>query len=313
MRIGDQILGVVNVETTRPDAYTQTDQRVLETVAAQMAVALENARLYAHVQRHAQELEERVAERTAELQVANERLKSEATERQRTEAGIQRRLQEMPLLYQVSAFIASAADITDALNNVCAKLARFLEAPQAGFAILNSERTAAEVIADYHPPDSPSAMGAVIPVADNPSMAYILKHKAPLVVSQAQADPLLSPVHSIMRQRNVQSILIVPVIAGGEVIGTLGFDSFEQRVFGDADVDLVQHVANQTGQVLMRRRAEEEVQRRARETAALYETSLEINSQPDLPALLQAIVHRAVELVGVRAGGLYLMQGSGDA
>jgi len=71
LRVGDKILGVVNVETTRLNAYTEGDQRVLETVAAQVAIALQNARLYEQVQRHAGELEGRVAKRTAEL---NERM-----------------------------------------------------------------------------------------------------------------------------------------------------------------------------------------------------------------------------------------------
>ena len=190
-------------------------------------------------------------------------LNKNITERKRAQAETQRHLQEMTLLSQVTTAITSAVDVTDALHNVCAELARFLQVPQAGFAILNSERTAAEVVADYHPPGSPSAIGVALPVAGNPSMAYILEHKAPLAVTDAQTDPLLAPVHEVMRQRNTQSLLIVPIIAGGEVIGTLGFDAFQRRVFDDADIDLVQHVASQVGQVLMRKRAEEEIKQRA--------------------------------------------------
>jgi PAS domain S-box-containing protein len=40
---------------------------------------------------------------------------------------------------------------------------------------------------------------------------------------------------------------------------------------------------------------------------ALYETSLEINAQPDAAALLNAIVRRAINLLGVKMGGLYLI------
>jgi PAS domain S-box-containing protein len=55
-------------------------------------------------------------------------------------------------------------------------------------------------------------------------------------------------------------------------------------------------------------RAEETLARRAQEMAALYEISLEINSQPDLRTLLHTIVQRASKLVGTRMGGLYLMR-----
>src|SRR5260370_14863008 len=54
--------------------------------AAQLAIAREQARLRERVERHAGELEQRVAERTLELSVANERLEREIVERRRAEA-----------------------------------------------------------------------------------------------------------------------------------------------------------------------------------------------------------------------------------
>ncbi|MFN2220172.1 MAG: PAS domain S-box protein, partial [Anaerolineae bacterium] len=57
-----------------------------------------------------------------------------------------------------------------------------------------------------------------------------------------------------------------------------------------------------------RKRAEKALARHAREMAALYETSLEINAQPDLSTLLSAIVRRATELVEARQGSMYLLE-----
>ncbi|MBI5826041.1 MAG: PAS domain S-box protein [Chloroflexi bacterium] len=45
MRVQDRVIGVVNVESIQPRAYSEDDQRVLETVAAQIAVAIQNTRL----------------------------------------------------------------------------------------------------------------------------------------------------------------------------------------------------------------------------------------------------------------------------
>ncbi|MBK9093591.1 MAG: PAS domain S-box protein [Anaerolineae bacterium] len=56
IRVGDAVLGVINVESPRPAAYSENDQRVLETVAAQIGVAIQNARLYQQAQ---QEIAER--------------------------------------------------------------------------------------------------------------------------------------------------------------------------------------------------------------------------------------------------------------
>jgi PAS domain S-box-containing protein len=61
-----------------------------------------------------------------------------------------------------------------------------------------------------------------------------------------------------------------------------------------------------------RKRAEVALRRRNTELEALYKTSLEINAQPDLSTLLHTIVERAVELLGARMGGLYLMRPDGQ-
>jgi PAS domain S-box-containing protein len=185
-----------------------------------------------------------------------ERLRRRNAELEAAVSQVERRPQHVTLLTRITTLIASATDMTDALQHVCSELARYLGVPQAGFAILDPQRSGAEVIADYHPPDSPSAMGATLPVHGNPSMEYILKHRTALVVEDAQTDPLLAPVRNLMRQRNVLSILIVPIIARGEVVGTLGFDAFEKRVFEEADIRLVQHVANQAGQLLLSKQSE---------------------------------------------------------
>lgn len=56
MKVGDRVIGVINVESVRPAAYSESDQRLLETVAAQLAVAIHNARLYEDLQRAYEQL-----------------------------------------------------------------------------------------------------------------------------------------------------------------------------------------------------------------------------------------------------------------
>jgi len=76
LKAGDQVIGVINIESDQPDAYSEVDESVLETVAAQISIAIQNAQLHEKIQQHADELELRVQERTAQLQVANKELES---------------------------------------------------------------------------------------------------------------------------------------------------------------------------------------------------------------------------------------------
>jgi signal transduction histidine kinase len=66
----DDVIGVMEIHQGSADSFDEVNVTLLSTVAAQAAVALDNAYLYAEVQRYASELEERVQERTAKLQEA---------------------------------------------------------------------------------------------------------------------------------------------------------------------------------------------------------------------------------------------------
>lgn len=56
IKIEDRVLGVINAEHEARDHFSAADQQLLQTLAGQTAVAMENARLYAKTQRNAHEL-----------------------------------------------------------------------------------------------------------------------------------------------------------------------------------------------------------------------------------------------------------------
>ncbi len=60
--------------------------------------------------------------------------------------------------------------------------------------------------------------------------------------------------------------------------------------------------------VTERKQVEEAQARHAQIMSALYETSLEINAQPDMSTLLPAIVQRAARLLDANMGGIYLVR-----
>lgn len=67
---GDVVIGVLNVEAYEVGALDGEDLRLLTLLADQVSVAIENAALYDRLQRHTEELELVVGERTAELSQA---------------------------------------------------------------------------------------------------------------------------------------------------------------------------------------------------------------------------------------------------
>jgi signal transduction histidine kinase len=75
LQIANRCVGAVEALNKRDSrGFSQEDVKTLTALAAQAAIAIENARLYEAVVDHAERLEERVRERTAELQARNEEL-----------------------------------------------------------------------------------------------------------------------------------------------------------------------------------------------------------------------------------------------
>jgi signal transduction histidine kinase len=74
LRVGERVIGVMNVAFLEPHTFDENELRLLELLATQAAIAIQNAHLHEQVQRHAAELKQRVAERTRELTAANEKL-----------------------------------------------------------------------------------------------------------------------------------------------------------------------------------------------------------------------------------------------
>ncbi len=65
LMVGERVIGVIEAASSRSDAFSAADERLMTTVARQLAIAIENARLY-------QETQRRLAEMTALYQLARQ-------------------------------------------------------------------------------------------------------------------------------------------------------------------------------------------------------------------------------------------------
>src|SRR5258705_1913091 len=91
LRLGlrDEI-GVIVAGSQRADFPGETERLLLRVAANQAAIGLQEARLLSEQKRVAEELDQRVAQRTSQLLAANEELEKEIAERKRAEEKLRR-------------------------------------------------------------------------------------------------------------------------------------------------------------------------------------------------------------------------------
>jgi PAS domain S-box-containing protein len=222
------------------------------------------------------------------------------TQQKWAEDKIRQRNRELTLLNRIIAAATSTLDVNQVLGIVCRELAEAFDLPQAAAALLNAEGTAAVVVAEYLEPGRPSGMGKIFPVAGYPAMEHILEHRTPLMIPDMQTDERLAPVREQLRPRGAVSMLIVPLMVRGEVVGTIGLDAIEWREFDEEEIALAQNVAVAAGQALETAQLHEALQRHAQRLEVLHDIDRAILTAQSSEAIGQAALRHLQQLVACR-------------
>ncbi|HET7790810.1 MAG TPA: GAF domain-containing protein [Gemmatimonadales bacterium] len=98
------------------------------------------------------------------------------------------------------------------------------------------------------------------------------------------------------------SELDVPLRADGRTIGVLVVESSEPNAFGEEDFEILTAAADQASIAIGRARLLAEERRRVAEHRALLDTMADLSADLELPRVLQAVLSRAVTLLGVTGG-----------
>jgi signal transduction histidine kinase len=249
LKVGERVIGVINAESRRQDAFSAADERLLATFASQLATAIEKVRLMAT-------LEQRVADRTRELLA----------------------------LYHVTTVASQSLDLNTALEQ---SLERVLAAMRSNVGAIQLVDETGELlhlaVQQGIPPDVAAQMDAV-PSGDSLA-GWVMKHGEPLIVPNIGTDPR---VPQAAHKGGLLSYVGVPMRVGGRTLGVLSMFGEAGLPFNVEEVALLSSVADQVGVVMentrLRQLAEEaavmkERDRLARElhdsvTQSLYSLTL---------------------------------------
>ncbi len=168
---------------------------------------------------------------------------------------LERRLREAELLIRINAAAADLSPIV-VLSTVCEEVALAIGVTAAGFAQLNRLDRSSTVIAEARPRGR-SAIG--LRIDNNPLTQQVIAEQRGVIVSDVASDTRLGSSQADLLERGVQSMMVVPVIARGEVIGTLGLDALEPHRFTQGDMDLATSVVRSSVPVLEQTRVVEQL------------------------------------------------------
>ena len=126
----------------------------------------------------------------------------------------------------------------------------------------------------------------------------------PLLDGELHYAPVVRQEAHYIQGATDGSELDLPLKVDDEVVGVLVVESDQEEAFGEEDFRILTAAAQQAGIAIGRARLLKAERRRAEEQKALLETMQDLSSELELARVLQAVLERAVALLGVTGGEL---------
>ncbi|MEJ5311884.1 MAG: GAF domain-containing protein [Anaerolineae bacterium] len=204
MKLHGAVIGVLNVESGERNHFTATDQFLLQILANQTAVAVQNARLYAQTQRNAR---------------------------------------EFSALISATHALSANLDLNTVLQQTLVQINTLLEAEDASvllydnasedlvFAAVASSNTSAILFGQHVSLDAGVA-------------GWVMRNKTSAIVENAQEDPRFFREIDALTAVTTRSLLAVPLITKDRVIGVLEVINKVDGAFNTHDRELLEALAS---------------------------------------------------------------------
>jgi len=242
LKHGDRVIGAFTVTYLEPHTFTPDELLLMNLLADQASVAVENARLFAEAQQ---------------------------------------RLRSMSALVDMAKQVTGNLKVELVMQTTVQRLQKLLDARASTISLLSEEgeelvvEAAAGIKPEYHRVRMKLGEGV---------SGRAVKEQRMIYVRDTEDDPDFLFFDPILR-----SLLVVPLVARNEVIGTLAVDSDQPNAFTESDVQLMTIAGAQVSVAIANARLFEAVEERAAELAVAYRELKESDRLKD--ELVQNVSH----------------------
>lgn len=221
------------VDESQNRTWTRDEQELIKQVTDQLSLAMENARLFQETQRRAQEL---------------------------------------TVVNQVVSSVSGSLNLQTSLQSIADNLVSLLSAQNVGIALLNNDKKNLTVTAEAF--DSfirSESIGLEIPIVGNPSTEEVFRSKKPLLIRDIDSDLLPKPVRDILKKRGTKNLLIMPLLADQEVIGTIGIAFYDSnRIISQDEHRILETILSQVTTAIQKNSLFNQIERSEQNLRVLF-------------------------------------------
>ncbi|MCC6714592.1 MAG: GAF domain-containing protein [Gammaproteobacteria bacterium] len=258
---GSEAVGAFLLDSLTPGAYTERDIGLLEPVAQQLALAIENTRLFEEQQERAHELA--------------------------------RTMEEMKVLQEISQAVNSTLDLQIVLTTIVSHAVQ-LSGTDAGAIDEYDEQDEQFILRATHGMDD--QLGAALRASPvrlgEGAVGRVAVAREPVQFADIDVDAYGPRLHSLMAQSGFRAILVVPLLREGRIVGGLSVCRRQPGEFPRKTVDLLKTFADQSVLAIENARLFREAEDKGRqlEIASRHKSQFLANMSHELRTPLNAIL-----------------------
>ncbi len=217
----DQIIGILSLRSTKPEAYTDQDVRVAESISSQIAGVVANAQLYI------------------------ERMQAEEIAR-KSEEEARRLAQENAVMAEIGRIVGSTLDIEEVYERFAEEMHKLISFDRVAVNIIDPKSYTFNIPYVSGTQVTYRRTGEVIPLAGT-GTEEILRTRTSILIHEENREAIVSRCPGLVPiiKAGFQSIMMVPLISENEVIGVLNIQSTQADAYTESDLRLAERVSSQ--------------------------------------------------------------------
>jgi GAF domain-containing protein len=216
---------------------------------------------------------------------------------------LEKRARSLNTVVRLSTEASSSLDLDKILRAPCQAAVELFKVDHSGLMLFDSNHENGYVVAEY---PAIGTKGLTIPLRGVPAEEQMINFQQPIVIRDISQDKSFNPVRDILLSHKIHSVVVVPIINKGRLLGSLGLDIIgQEREFTSDEIEICKGLAAQAAVAIENAQLYEQNKYKAEQLEAIRSTTLALTSYKDLKSILDTIIKQAVNLLDAKDGGIY--------